>query len=974
MAEGGVVDLETQRSEVSALLKTPLRRGDTWYLIDSRWFKQWKKYVGFDSWDKYQMGDQNVYPGPIDNSGLLKVSFTDTDTQSLKEHLIDELDYILLPTEGWNKLVSWYTVMENQEPIARKVVEQGMFVKHCKVEVYLTELKLCENGNMNNVVTRRFSKADTIDMIEKEMRKIFNIPDEKETRLWNKYMSNTFEPLNKPESTIQDAGLYQGQMLVIEQRNQDGQWPRGSTPNVKNSNYCLPSYAAYKNYEYSEPGRHNEQPGLCGLSNLGNTCFMNSAIQCLSNTPPLTEYFLNDKYQDELNLDNPLGMRGEIAKSYAELIKQMWSGKYSYVTPRAFKTQVGRFAPQFSGYQQQDCQELLAFLLDGLHEDLNRIRKKPYIQLKDADGRPDKVVAEEAWENHIKRNDSIIVDIFHGLFKSTLVCPECAKISVTFDPFCYLTLPLPMKKERTLEVYLVRMDPLAKPMQYKVVVPKIGNIMDLCTALSSLSDIPPEKMVVTDIYNHRFHRIFAMDENLSSIMDRDDIYVFETSINRTEDTEQVIIPIYLREKFRHTSYSHHHGSTLFGQPFLLTVPRNITEDKLYNLLLARMCRYVKIATDSEENDGPLHCNKEHTINGNGPNGIHEEGSPSEMETDEPDDESSQDQELPSENENSQSEDSVGGDNDSENGLCEETCKGQSVTGQKKRLFTFQFTNLGSTDISYIKDDTRYIRFDDRQLRLDESSYLALDWDPRMKKKYFDENAAEDFEKHESVDFTPQKKSFMKLKDCIELFTTKEKLGAEDPWYCPNCKEHQQATKKLDLWSLPPVLVVHLKRFSYSRYMRDKLDTLVDFPVSDLDMSKFLINPNAGPCCYNLIAVSNHYGGMGGGHYTAFAKNKDDGKWYYFDDSSVSTASEDQIVSKAAYVLFYQRQDTISGTGFFPLDREVKQGASAATGAPLESDEETNENENDIENENWSWKLSPEAVTVEKTTYNGSGGR
>ncbi|XP_009697164.1 PREDICTED: ubiquitin carboxyl-terminal hydrolase 4 [Cariama cristata] len=197
------------------------------YLVDSRWFKQWKKYVGFDSWDKYQMGDQNVYPGPIDNSGLLK----DGDSQSLKEHLIDELDYILLPTEGWNRLVSWYTLMEGQEPIARKVVEQGMFVKHCKVEVYLTELKLCENGNMNNVVTRRFSKADTIDTIEKEIRKIFNIPGEKETRLWNKYMSNTFEPLNKPDSTIQDAGLYQGQVLVIEQKNEDGTWPRGpSTP------------------------------------------------------------------------------------------------------------------------------------------------------------------------------------------------------------------------------------------------------------------------------------------------------------------------------------------------------------------------------------------------------------------------------------------------------------------------------------------------------------------------------------------------------------------------------------------------------------------------------------------------------------------------------------------------------------------------------------------------------------------------
>ncbi|XP_053261860.1 ubiquitin carboxyl-terminal hydrolase 15 isoform X3 [Podarcis raffonei] len=957
MAEGGAADLETQRSDIAALLKTALRKGDTWYLVDSRWFKQWKKYVGFDSWDKYQMGDQNVYPGPIDNSGLLK----DGDCQSLKEHLIDELDYILLPTEGWNKLVSWYTLMDGQEPIARKVVEQGMFVKHCKVEVYLTELKLCENGNMNNVVTRRFSKADTIDTIEKEIRKIFNIPDEKETRLWNKYMSNTFEPLNKPDSTIQDAGLYQGQVLVIEQKNEDGTWPRGpSAPNVKNSNYCLPSYTAYKNYDYSEPGRHNEQPGLCGLSNLGNTCFMNSAIQCLSNTPPLTEYFLNDKYQEELNFDNPLGMRGEIAKSYAELIKQMWSGKYSYVTPRAFKTQVGRFAPQFSGYQQQDCQELLAFLLDGLHEDLNRIRKKPYIQLKDADGRPDKVVAEEAWENHLKRNDSIIVDIFHGLFKSTLVCPECAKISVTFDPFCYLTLPLPMKKERTLEVYLVRMDPLAKPMQYKVVVPKIGNIQDLCTALSTLSGVAADKMIVTDIYNHRFHRIFAMDENLSSIMERDDIYVFEIGINRTEDTEQIVIPVCLREKFRHSGYSHHSGSTHFGQPFLIAVPRNNTEDKLYNLLLLRMCRYVKTSTETEDTEASLQCCKDNGINGNGPNGIHEEGSPSgaaissipgEMETDEQDDESSQDQELPSENENSQSEDSVGGDNDSENGLCtEDSCKDQLI-GHKKRLFTFQFNSLGNTDINYVKDDTRHIRFDDRQLRLDERSFLALDWDPEYKKRFFDENAAEDFEKHESVEYRPPKKPFVKLKDCIELFTTKEKLGAEDPWYCPNCKEHQQATKKLDLWSLPPVLVVHLKRFSYSRYMRDKLDTLVDFPITDLDMSEFLINPNAGPCRYNLIAVSNHYGGMGGGHYTAFAKNKDDGKWYYFDDSSVSTASEEQIVSKAAYVLFYQRQDTISGTGFFPLDRETKQGASAATGIPLESDEDSNENDNDIENEN-----------------------
>lgn len=57
----------------------------------------------------------------------------------------------------------------------------------------------------------------------------------------------------------------------------------------------------------------------------------------MSNIPPLTEYFLKDKYTDELNEDNPLGMKGEIARAYAELIKQLWMGKYSYVTPRPFK-------------------------------------------------------------------------------------------------------------------------------------------------------------------------------------------------------------------------------------------------------------------------------------------------------------------------------------------------------------------------------------------------------------------------------------------------------------------------------------------------------------------------------------------------------------------------------------------------------------------------------------------------------------
>jgi len=104
-------------------------------------------------------------------------------------------------------------------------------------------------------------------------------------------------------------------------------------------------------------------------------------------------------------------------------------GNVGYVSPRAFKQTVGHFAPQFSGYQQHDSQELLIFLLDGLHEDLNRVRQKPYIDEPDANGRPDKVVAQEAWDNHKQRNDSVIVDHFQASLSCShdaLPFPKCA--------------------------------------------------------------------------------------------------------------------------------------------------------------------------------------------------------------------------------------------------------------------------------------------------------------------------------------------------------------------------------------------------------------------------------------------------------------------------------------------------------------------------------------------------------------------
>ena len=83
-----------------------------------------------------------------------------------------------------------------------------------------------------------------------------------------------------------------------------------------------------------------------------------------------------------------------------------------------------------------------------MSEDLFRKPKKPYVELSEANDVPDEIASREAWLKHLIRNESVIVDLFHGQYKSTLVCSQCQKISITFDPFMTLSLPIPGKKER----------------------------------------------------------------------------------------------------------------------------------------------------------------------------------------------------------------------------------------------------------------------------------------------------------------------------------------------------------------------------------------------------------------------------------------------------------------------------------------------------------------------------------------------
>jgi ubiquitin C-terminal hydrolase len=146
---------------------------------------------------------------------------------------------------------------------------------------------------------------------------------------------------------------------------------------MRSSNYNHVLDAVKINFQLAMSDHGNQAPsgndmpagaplGAVGLKNLGNTCFLNASLQCLSNTIPLTDYFLGYDYRSEINKNNVLGTGGKLVTAYAELIKSVWLGNMAVVTPKSFKKRLEKFAPQFADGRQHDAHEVLSFLLDGI--------------------------------------------------------------------------------------------------------------------------------------------------------------------------------------------------------------------------------------------------------------------------------------------------------------------------------------------------------------------------------------------------------------------------------------------------------------------------------------------------------------------------------------------------------------------------------------------------------------------------------
>ncbi|CAN8001409.1 unnamed protein product [Ixodes hexagonus] len=711
--------------------------------------------------------------------------------------------------------------------------------------------------------------------------------------------------------------------------------------------------------------------GYTGLDNLGNTCFMNSVLQCLANTREFRDYFLGGTFQGEINTDNPLGMRGELAVAFAVLLRWLWSGAQRSYAPSRLKSLISVKAPQFTGFAQHDAQEFMAFLLDGLHEDLNRIHNKPYVESVDSANRPDEVVAEESWSRYKLRNDSIVVDLFQGQYKSTVICPECHKagalgfsVSINFDPFLYLSVPLP-KKQKIFVVHFYRRQPDQVPIKLRLRLNQDARVEDLKDEIFRKTQVLPKNLRVLEVYNRKIYKVFNRDDDsLVDITPKDLIFAFEV-LDREVAREKVVeVAVMQRLLMPHAAamcascgkecvakceklkrctrclrvgycnrtcqtnhWQQHKGVCKFvhdlvGLPFVLSVPESkATYANLCSLMEAYSRHSVNVFQPPVKSSKCALDAAAAIPPGN--------TEPLEAEQDEV---------------------------ESSNLASDERGPMFGV------VHVVPYAESCASKVDFVFEDRG-----NEPLDLSRVYHLAMDWrnDQRQGSYVLVESKEVEYATMDDDSNLPlSEEGGISLDQCLTLFTEPEVLSPQEAWYCPGCKEHRQATKELSLWRLPPVLIIQLKRFSFTRSIfRDKIDKMVDFPVTGLDISPYYCGPPCAPGgpqpVYDLFAVINHHGGMLGGHYTAFGRctdspdtRKSEVGWRLFDDSRVSATSDSRVVTSSAYMLFYRRRGTPFELSACATTTTVSRGVGwrAKGGVPLPSQKLLKDRENLLDQE------------------------
>lgn len=471
-----------------------------------------------------------------------------------------------------------------------------------------------------------------------------------------------------------------------------------------------------------------------------------------------------------------------------------------------------------------------------------------------------------------------------------------------------------------------------------------------CPSFSYSTNNRLSQLLTLEIFSNKFYK--NLDDSLlcGDMSDGDTIVCFELPCHaqqsrtyKKQPGDPIIVPVYLCDLNPPVKHSYMTKTqSLFGYPMVIAIEQDQAKDvnTMYDVVISRLQRWTNNARDlfnweagaaAEMDEVPIKLNGFPPIDAlteikeNGEIVTVHEMEP--MEGDIVDEKS-----LTTIDDDDMDISSV----DSE----------PRRTGTKKDLFNLRLQinhKEYGTQYTHYSANNRWESWDRRideaetnPILLREGDAFYCEFDENVKAYYFGDDSSrweharwdnwEEFlhpEYAESKKAAAEKKSKgISLQDCLDEFTKEEKLGEDDLWYCPRCKKHQQATKKFDLWKVPDVLVVHLKRFSNSRTLRDKIDTFIDFPVEGLDLSdmvgerevaKRLVEQGLAteelhlgdldePLVYDLFGVDEHMGGLGGGHYRAYALNHLTEKWYHFDDSYVTPARPTDAVVSFPYLL------------------------------------------------------------------------
>ena len=651
----------------------------------------------------------------------------------------------------------------------------------------------------------------------------------------------------------------------------------------------------------------NCNKGRTGLVNIGNTCFMNSALQCLSNCYELTKYFLLNFYENDINQENRLGTGGQVVTIYRKLLDDLWLGDDDYINPNYFKRIFAHFVHKFSGYAQQDSNEFLIYLLDKIHEDLNTITVKPYIEMEGKKPeQTDEEVSKIWWEKHLKRENSIIVDLFHGQFKSTISCNICHQVCVSFDSYMFISLPIPSGKYEievkyfgyNINDFLVMKIPITENTTVLNIIDIMKNRINIININKNknIKNNPPKRKKRNKNKNKIIKKLY---EQINLSKDKIEMVLLtnKKKIYKVFTNNDYIFPYLLQgyelvayEKdtsnqnneniyFYLSQYYYSYIFSLFYYPriYFFDYPFAINFDKTQKIfnIYKNIKEFLKELLPNNNPNNPIKKDEILNIDFNF--------------------------------------NKINKDNEKSCGFTLYLNTFIPNTNSSLCSYIFSFGNSINHPLLEKYSSTENYSNIKRQLNLDELHLrLTLDVNilfnldkarlPKLKNYLYNKKLSLNVGKD------------INLYDCLNLFNSEEILDGDNEWYCNKCKKHVDAVKKMDVYKSPYYLIFQLKRFKqdnegssiFNIFNSSKNTTFIDFPVTNLDLSNYILSENNQGGIYDLIGVINHYGGESFGHYTAYCLNGK--KWMEYNDEYVAEIKKGNIITNAAYVLFYRRRD------------------------------------------------------------------